>query len=288
MILILLSAEKRRDTVLARIGCVLRNLKSRKCVSFSDHMRFPPQRRHAWRLLLNLGWNLAAIMAGAQLSCLIRSAVSVAEEGGIPAIVTDASPLDTISPAWSCAGLSDRELIQLLARARRIDPDGQQLLRLQAFLRKTIEQIRLQNADLLSDVEVRRGMELLSQCEVRNRIKEIQLLPRAEDQEREYRFFLQKYDIDDLTMNKVAQVRFRKTVLDSKRKELQDVDKKLVEIEKNAPISLGGLRQSSDEKRDWPPKPPQPVVRPAPTEVDPLTAERLRSLLQTLMEGGQS
>ncbi len=75
------------------------------------------------------------------------------------------------------------------ARARRIDPDGQDLLRQEAFLRRCIERFRLRIAELEADGEVQAGAGSHEAADVQDRLRAMRAMAPS-DMERDYRIAL--------------------------------------------------------------------------------------------------
>ena len=178
-----------------------------------------------------------------------------------------------------------QELIDRLLRARRIDPDGQQLLRRRAFLRRASQRYRLRVAELGADRELQRGVAIAEREDVQQRLRDLRRKAPAE-REREYRALLRKETIDDLTMDEVAELQFLKRRLGELEAEIIEVDRQLDEHEQNGTLSLRAVESGGRPWWDEPELPPLPPARPRPAAGGPAADKHMAELLDKLITRG--
>jgi hypothetical protein len=227
------------------------------------------------------------VVPGALAAMLVCSACSSEglsrgpEEGNGPfaAVASSVPP----SPSHKLDGNDANVLIRLLARARRIDPEGQPLLRRAAFLRVAIARTRIRLAELEAHAGVKRAVALVARPEVQRRLVEIRKLGGARMVE-SYRRFLEDHQLDDYTMDLASERQHLDRQLRSCNEELADVARRLDRLEHEAPISTAALDWERNPKWQLPLPPRRPAAaRPQPA-IDPATGRQLKRLLQHLTE----
>jgi chromosome segregation ATPase len=177
--------------------------------------------------------------------------------------------------------LQDKRLLRLLARARRIDPDGQDLLRQQAFLRRCIERFRLRIAELQADGEIQRGRELMNRRDVQDRLLAMRAMVPA-DMERDYRALLKEFHIDDLTLDAVAEWQSLERRLRKLQEEIAKIEQQLDEHEERSSISLRAVTGASDAQWEIPRPPRRTNLKGNQPPVDKLTEQKVAEILDNL------
>lgn len=174
-------------------------------------------------------------------------------------------------------------LIRLLARARRIDPGGQQLLRRRAFLKRLEERCRLSIAELESKPAVRSGRAIAGRQAVQSRLQAISELA-PDNLETAYRALLKELNLSDLVMDDVAHLVALEQRADKVHGEIAETERDLIAHEESAPISLRPVLAPVED--DWQIVIPE-VSRPKdrPVEVDSLMQSRLVEIVHTLSGG---
>ncbi len=214
-------------------------------------------------------------------ACPAEGLSSGPEDGNGPfaAVASSVPP----SPAHRLDDNDANALIRLLARARRIDPEGQPLLRRAAFLRVAIARTRIRLAELEAHAGVKRAVALVARPEVQRRLVEIKGLGGARMVE-SYRDFLEDFQLDDYTMDLARERQQWDRQLRSCHEELADVARRLDRLEHEAPLSTAALDGERNPKWQLPLPPRRPAAaRPQPA-VDPATGRQLKRLLQHLTE----
>ncbi len=195
-----------------------------------------------------------------------------------PATRADAVPI-LADP--SASELQDKRLMRLLARARRIDPDGQDLLREEAFLRRCIERFRLRIAELEADGEVQRGRDLMKQRDVQDRLRAMRAMAPS-DMERDYRALLKEFHIEDLTLDAVVEWQSLERRLEKIQEEIAKIRQQLDDREESGSISLNAVTGASDAQWEIPRPPRRASSKANQPPVDKLTEQKVAEILDNL------
>lgn len=201
----------------------------------------------------------------------------------VASAVCAAAPADAPA-ATAVAKMSDDELIRQLARARRIDPDGLQLLRVQAYLRRSIEWHRLRIAMLESDSEVHGAAELVAKPTVQQQLRELQKLP-PDEVEARYRELLKQWSVSDLAMDMASERQAALRQLAKLEQEIADVKQQLSEHEEGGSLSLWALRAAFDRQGGISSSRPLAAIKPKREELTESQRRRVADILHILVEG---
>lgn len=179
------------------------------------------------------------------------------------------------------------QLIRLLLRARRLDPEGQKLLRNAAHLRSLLNHARLRVSELLADRKVSEGLELILRPDAQSRLAAMKALPPGQ-LTAAYRQFLADFQLDDLVMEQVFEVESLRRKIEGWEKEMADTEEKLVRHEQDVPVAVPASFFDRPSGWDLPlarTRSERGPSRSPSTLLDPASSRRLTELLQNVIQG---